>query len=335
MHKEWTANDVLESASGYQPACVLAAASELDLFSVLAGAALSAVEIASKLGADLRATTMLLDALAALGFVEKRNGRYILPPATARLLTREGPTSVLPMVQHQANCLRRWAQLARVVQTGRPAERKPSIRGEQTDEEAFIGAMHVVSTPVASELIEQLGPPAFAHLLDIGGASGTWTIAFLRARHNTTATLFDLPHAIPAAQRRISEANMSNRVRLVAGNFYADALPPGADLAWLGAIVHQNSREQNRHLFTAIARALADGGSLLIRDMLMDELRTTPVAGALFAINMLVATEGGGTFTFNELREDLEDAGFTGVKVLHRDEGMNSVIQAVKSRSLT
>ena len=128
---------------------------------------------------------------------------------------------------------------------------------------------------------------------------------------------------------------MSNRVRLVAGNFYADALPPGSDLAWLGAIVHQNSREQNRHLFTAIARALADGGSLLIRDMLMDESRTTPVAGALFAINMLVATEGGGTFTFNELREDLEDAGFTGVKVLHRDEGMNSVIQAVKSRSLT
>ena len=332
MLKEWTADDVLELARGYQPACVLAAVAELDLFSHFAAGPLSAAEVANRLGADLRATTVLLDALAALGFVEKRDGQYVQPAATARLLSRESAASVLPMVQHQARCLHRWAQLARVVQTGRPAARQPSIRGEADDEAAFIGAMDVVSAPVASGLIEELGPPAFRHLLDVGGASGTWTIAFLRARSDATATLFDLPHVIPMAEQRISEARLSDRVELVAGDFLADPLPPGADLAWVGAIVHQNSREQNRHLFSAIARALDDDGQILIRDMLMDDSRTSPASGALFAINMLVATESGGTFTFGELREDLETAGFADIAVLRRDVGMNSIIRAVKPR---
>jgi hypothetical protein len=134
------------------------------------------------------------------------------------------------------------------------------------------------------------------------------------------------------AQRRISEAGMTNRVDFSAGDFYADALPRGADLAWVGAIVHQNSRAQNRDLFAAIRAALADDGQIIVRDVLMDASRTTPVMGALFAINMLVATEGGGTFTFDELREDLESSGFTDVALLRRDEGMNSVVRAAKAR---
>jgi precorrin-6B methylase 2 len=330
MQRQWTADDVLELARSYQPACVLAAAAELDLFTVLADDSLGAGDVANKLGTDLRATTILLDALAALELLEKRDGRFVLPANTARVLTQASPTSVLPMLQHQANCMRRWAQLARVVQTGEPAERRSSIRGETGDEAAFIGAMEVVSAPVASGIVDELGLPAFSHLLDLGGASGTWTIAFLRARPDATATLFDLPHVIPMAERRISEARMADRVKLVAGDFLAHPLPPGADLVWVGAIVHQNSRQQNRRLFSAIAEALNDGGHILIRDVLMDDSRMSPVIGALFAINMLVATEGGGTYTFGELREDLEDAGFSGVTVLRRDEGMNSIIRAAK-----
>jgi precorrin-6B methylase 2 len=226
--------------------------------------------------------------------------------------------------------MRRWVRLAEVVQTGRPVERRPSIRGEAGDEAAFIGAMEVVSAPVAPGIIDELGPPDFSHLLDVGGASGTWTIAFLRANPRATATVFDLPHVIPMAEERLSETQMSGRVRLLAGDFLADPLPTGADLAWVSAIVHQNSREQNRHLFSSVADALEENGQILIRDVLMDRSRTSPASGALFAINMLVATEGGGTFTFDELREDLEAAGFADVDLLRRDEWMNSIIRAVK-----
>jgi hypothetical protein len=109
-----------------------------------------------------------------------------------------------------------------------------------------------------------------------------------------------------------------------------DPLPGGADLVWLGAIVHQNSRQQNRLLFSSIYRALSAGGRILIRDILMDESRVSPPSGALFAINMLVATEGGGTYTADELQADLEATGFTKVAVLRRDPWMDSVIQATK-----
>jgi precorrin-6B methylase 2 len=330
MQSEWTAENVLELARGYQPTCVLAAAAELDVFRVLAGDPKSAADVAYKLGTDLRATTTLLDALAALDLVDKRDERYFVPSSTARLLAQAGPGSVLAMVQHHANCMRRWVRLAEVVQTGRPVERRPSIRGEAGDEAAFIGAMEVVSAPVAAGIIDELGPPDFSHLLDVGGASGSWTTAFLRANPRATATLFDLPHVIPMAEQRLSEARMNDRVKLVAGDFLADPLPTGADLAWVSAIVHQNSREQNRHLFSSVANVLEEDGHILIRDVLMDRSRTLPVNGALFAINMLVATEGGGTFTFDELREDLEASGFIDVDLARRDEWMNSIVRAAK-----
>lgn len=234
------------------------------------------------------------------------------------------------MAQHQANCLRNWAQLARVVKTGRPAERRPSVRGMAGDREAFIGAMHSVSVPNADRVVRGLQPLRFRHVLDVGGASGTWTIAFLRACPMARATLFDLPRVIPLARRRLNAAGLGSRVRLVGGDFMSDPLPSGADLAWVSAIVHQNSRGQNRILFSKVFQALVPGGRIAIRDVLMDESRTQPIAGALFAVNMLVATEGGGTFTFTELREDLEAAGFTRAVILRQDQAMNSVVGAMK-----
>jgi precorrin-6B methylase 2 len=234
------------------------------------------------------------------------------------------------MAQHQANCLRNWAQLATVVKRGRPAEKIPSVRGAKGDASAFIGAMHIVSAPIADEVIQALAPFRFKHLLDIGGASGTWTIALLRVCPSARATLFDLPHVIGMASERLADAQMLDRVRLVAGDFMTDTLPGGADLAWVSAIIHQNSREANRTFFTKIYQALTPGARIAIRDILMAESRAQPPAGALFAVNMLVATEGGGTFTFREMREDLAAAGFTKASVVRRDEGMNSVVVARK-----
>jgi predicted O-methyltransferase YrrM len=331
MPKRWTTPNVLALASGYKVACVLTAAAELELFSVFADKPLSAEEITQELGTDPRATTILLDALAALEILSKRAGRYSAGPTVRRLLAPNSPGSVLAMVQHQANCLRRWARLAQTVKTGQAAERQPSTRGEAADQASFIEAMDNISGPVASELVGQIGLTCFSHLLDVGGASGTWTLAFLRANPEARATVFDLPEVIPLAERRITEAGLIDRVTLVAGDFLGDPLPQGADVVWLSAIVHQNSREQNRRLFSAIREALVDGGQLFIRDVLMDESRTTPLEGALFAVNMLVGTEGGGTFTFEELREDLEAAGFASTSVVRRDPGMNSVVRAVKS----
>ena len=117
------------------------------------------------------------------------------------------------------------------------------------------------------------------------------------------------------------------------GDFHADAaLPPGADLAWVSSVVHMNSRQANRRLFAKIHAALVEGGRILIHDVVMDDSRTAPLLGAMFAVNMLVHTPEGGTYTFAELREDLVAAGFRR-PVRLRGEMRYAVIRAVKSLS--
>jgi precorrin-6B methylase 2 len=316
--------------AAYQPACVLGAAVELDVFSVLSGEALTAKSVARCLKSDERGMIMLLDALAALELLEKRGERYRVPRSLAPLLDEASPGSILPMLRHQVNCLRGWSQLAWAVRRGAPVERRPSIRGAKADRDAFLLAMDNVSAPVAPSLVRKLGPPRFAHLLDVGGASGTWTVAFLKAVPGARATIFDLPDAIPHARRRMRQEGLSGRVRFVAGDFYEDDLPHGADYAWVSAIVHQNSRAQNRELFAKVHAALVPGGRIGIRDIVMAPSKTAPRGGALFAINMLVHTPLGGTFTLKELDDDLRRAGFGRAKQLLSDPWMNSVVEAVK-----
>jgi len=116
----------------------------------------------------------------------------------------------------------------------------------------------------------------------------------------------------------------------VEGDYLADPMPRGADLAWVSAIVHQHSRTENRGLFGRIAVALDPGGRILVRDLLMDPSRTHPLSGALFAVNMLAATPGGDSYTLAEIRADLESAGFTDVRQVRKDPGMHAVVAARK-----
>lgn len=334
MTRTWTAEDIVQMARGYQAAAVLAAAADLELFAALQGGPAPAGAIAQRLRTDLRGTTILLDALAAMGLLRKHGDRYEAPPEVATALTAgdpgSAPGSVLGIVQHQANCMRRWVRLAWTVRQGRPPEHEASVRGAAADYAAFIQAMDDVNAPVAARTVADLQPLRFRQLLDVGGASGTWTAALLRAGADpsTRAVIFDLPQVEAAARARMDQLGLRDRVQFVAGDFDTDELPGGCDLAWVSAIVHQNSRAQNRELFGRIHRALEPGGRVLVRDIVMQPSRIAPPGGAMFAVNMLVSTDAGGTFTLDELREDLEAAGFRGVRQARHDEGMHAVVEA-------
>ena len=330
MSKPWTANAILELCRTFQPAALLAAAVDLELFDVCGFDRLTTDQVARRLRCDRRGVTQLLDALVALQLLHKRQKHYSVPPSVARVLTRTGADSVLAMAQHQANCYRLWGQLARVIQSDRPAVRVPSVRGPAQDAAAFIGAMHDLNARIADQVVADIPAIPFTRLLDVGGASGTWTIAWLRANPSATAIIFDLPHVIPLARQRLKRVGLLARVKLVAGDFETAALPLGCNFAWVSAIVHQNSRPQNRKLFRKVGRALPPGGRIGIRDFVMEPSRTEPRPGALFAVNMLVHTDRGGTFTFSELRADLVAAGFGAVKVVRQDPGMSAVIVARK-----
>jgi hypothetical protein len=132
------------------------------------------------------------------------------------------------------------------------------------------------------------------------------------------------------ARRRLKKEGVLHRVTLTPGDFYRDELPSGHDLAFVSAIIHQNSLEQNLSLFVKVFRSLNPGGRIIIRDHVMAPDRTSPKDGAIFAVNMLLSTTGGNTYTFDEIKDGLTQAGFIRARLLRAGEHMDSLVEAFK-----
>lgn len=322
---EWTQEKILTLARSFMESRLLLTGAQLGLFSILMKAPLSAQEIAERLGGDLRAVTILLDALTAVELLKKHNGAYTCDPSAAEWLAAEAPASVLPMVLHAANLWTRWSKLT-VLVAGSQAEENASGQWLRS----FIGAMHAIGAPQADRIVAKINPRKARRLLDIGGASGTYTMAFLRSTRELRATLFDQPEVVAMARKQLSEAGLLERVELVAGDFYVDPLPAGHDLVFLSAIIHQNGPEQNEALFRKAFGALQSGGRMVIRDHILEPDRTAPRAAAIFAVNMLTGTNRGNCYTFEEIREGLVSAGFERVNLLEPDARMDGLVEAFK-----
>jgi len=321
---QWDQQSLLGLSRGFMETRIFLTGAELGLYTLLADHPLSAEEIARRLGAKLRPLTIVLDALAAMELLVKEEGRYRTEPSAA-LLVEGAPGSVLPMVLHAANLWKRWSSLTEMV----------GARAVEEDAEAslraFIGAMHVGAAPQAARIVELVNPGSARRLLDVGGASGTYTIAFLRAAPEMAATLFDRPPVVEMARERLAEAGLLDRVTLAPGDFNTDPLPGGHDLAFLSAIIHMNSPEQNVALYRKVYNALLPGGRIVVRDHVMSPDRTSPRGGAIFAVNMLTATEGGNSYTFEEIRDTLAEAGFTRIALIHADERMDGLVEGFKA----
>jgi len=322
--------DVMKLARSFMGARILLTGAELNLFTLLARRDLTAAEIAGQTGTDLRPLSVLLNALTALGLLTKENNRYRCVAPASSFLAKEAPGTVLPMVLHMAHLWHRWSGLTDLLRGERHAECRPHHVDEEGELEAFIGAMHVVAKGRADEIAAAVHPETAEALLDVGGASGTYTMAFLRVNRRMHATLFDRPEVMEMARESLAREGLLDRVTLIPGDFYRDEFPPGQDLVWVSAIIHQNSPDQNRDLYRKVFRSLISGGRIVIRDHVMESNRTEPLKGAVFAVNMLVSTDGGGTYTFEEIRDDLIRAGFVRVNLFRQGEHMDSLIEAFK-----
>ncbi|MDD5007751.1 MAG: methyltransferase [Syntrophorhabdaceae bacterium] len=308
---------------------IILTAAELDLFSHLHKRKATAAELASSLGLDTRATTRILDCLVAFDLLKKDYDIYE-PTGVGIYLSKYHPETALPFLHHFRHLWDNWSSLTEVVRKGGNRKKRSSPQRSEADMKAFIGAMHAIGKDLSREIADFYDLSRFKQLLDIGGASGTYTIAFLRKNPGMNAVIFDLPDVIGIAKKQMRKEGLHGRVKFATGDFYKDALPAGADLALLSAIIHQNNPKQNLALFKKVHRALVRGGVLLIRDHIMDESRTNPPAGTVFALNMLVGTHSGDTYTFREVRDALEKAGFAGVRLLRTGPKMDCLVEATK-----
>jgi predicted O-methyltransferase YrrM len=300
---------------------VLLTAAELDLFTIAGAAPLTAEQIAERIGGNRRSLTIVLDAVAAMGLLVKREGAYQTEPSAARLLSADSPVSILPIIQHNIDLWERWGRLTEKI----AAQEKPGWSMK-----AFIGAMHAIARPLAERIVTLVDPGQARRLIDVGGGSGSYTLAFLTAAPGMRATIFDRPEVIEMARERVAAAGMRERVTLVPGDFDQDPLPAGHDLAFVSAIIHQNSPAENKALFRKVFASLEPGGRIVVRDHVLSPDRTEPRSGALFAVNMLVGTEGGNSYTEAEIRDGLTEAGFVRVRLIHPDERMDGLVEAFK-----
>jgi len=331
MPDEWNAERILELGAAFQLPRILLTAAELDLFAKLRERPRAVGDLCETEGWNPRGLRILMDALAAMGLLSgTAEGTYTVREGIAELLTHGTDETLLPMILHRGSMWKSWSHLTEIVRAGTSPYYSAKDKRSKEETEAFIGAMHVIGRRLADDIARSADLSRFHRLLDVGGATGTYAVAFLKAAPHMRATVFDLPTVIELARKRLTEEGFLDRVDLAAGDYMTDELPSGHDLALLSAIIHSNSREGNRELFRRVHRCLEPGGSVLIRDYVMDLNRTHPPDGAIFAVNMLAATTGGDCFTFQEIREDLEHAGFRGVRMMREGLHMDQLVEAVK-----
>jgi predicted O-methyltransferase YrrM len=329
MNAKHTSDAILKTLRGFQASRVLLCGAELDLFTLLAGKSLSAAAVATERNADLRGISILLDALSALGYLSKTDGHYQTEPSAVPFLSADAPESLLPIILHQGWLWQNWSRITDIVLGRITANMTKTGALAEGRVESFIGAMHVIASKKAPEVVAAIEPGRARRLLDVGCGSGTYTLAFLAAVPEMRATLFDLPRVIEMARDRVHAAGVEDRARLVPGDFYKDPLPPGHDLALLSAIIHQNSQEENKALYRRIHDALEPGGRIVVRDYVMSSDRTAPLEGAMFAVNMLAGTRGGSTYTYEEITNGLAAVGFHRIRLI-RTQGMFSLVEGFR-----
>jgi (2Fe-2S) ferredoxin/predicted O-methyltransferase YrrM len=318
-------DDLNERIRGFQESRAILTALELDLFTAV-GQGVSAEAVAGAIGTDARATEMLLNALVAMKLLVKRESRFFNTSVSQRYFCGGSPDNARPALLHTAHLWTRWSTLTQCVRAG-TATPRAEVDEEWT--EAFIAAMHRNASERAPQVVRAVGAEGVQRMLDVGGGSGAHSIAFAQGNDGLHAEILDLAAVAPIAGRHIAEAGVGDRVTVRVGDLRTDGLGSSYGLVFVSAICHMLSPRENLDLMRRCHAALASGGRIVIQDFVLEPDKTAPRWGALFALNMLVGTRGGSSYSQPEYMEWLTSAGFAEVRHV-RMAGPASLMMAIR-----
>jgi SAM-dependent methyltransferase len=318
-------NTIREFAASFQKSRILLSGFELDIFSNIAESGSTNYQISSDLKLDEHACERLLNALVSLGFLAKKNNHFFNTKESFTFLSKNSP-DYLGGLLHLNHLWNTWSNLTQVVKTGISAHPSEiNTRGEEWLF-PFINAMHDRAKKQAMQQLENIDLTDVKSIIDIGGGSGAYSMEFISKKPEIEATVFDLPNVIPITKIFLDKKGFSDKIRTLAGDYTRDNLPIGFDLVFLSAIIHSNSLETNQELIKKCFTCLNKNGRIVIQDWIMNNDRTQPISGAIFAINMLVGTEAGDCFTEQEVTDILTDAGFENISRIEFESGLSQMI---------
>ncbi len=313
-----------EMSRGYTSAQILMTANRLGVFPALGKGRKTVDELAEQLKADRRGLTILCDALTSLGLLRKEGEAYRNSDLALEYLLPDSPKSKIAILKHGWHLYERWGHLYDTVKTGRPAPEGAPSSGRVEDDADFARAMADVARTSAAQTAEQIPLPGARTMLDIGGGPGLYAIEFARRNPELRVTILDNANTLEVARAHAGQAGLLDRISFHPADALEDDLGGGFDFILLSNVAHSYSDEVNRQLVGKCARALAPGGRLCVKDFLLDPDRTSPPWAAVFAVNMLVNTDGGNCYTREEVRAWMEDAGLAWEGV--QDVAVNSGI---------
>jgi ubiquinone/menaquinone biosynthesis C-methylase UbiE len=328
-----TPERILQFAWGYAPPLILEAAIRHRVFDTLDESPKNLAQVSAATGASQRGLAAIMNALVGLGFLAKDTAAiYSLTPESAAFLVSTKPAFQGGLIRHcSEHLIPRWLGLNEVVATGLPVT---SVNQEDAGSEFFqnfVNDIFPLSYPAAQALAQHVaanGEPL--RVLDLAAGSGVWGIALAQSSDHVHVTAVDWPGVIPVTQKTVARCGLSDRFSFVEGDLQQADFGAGYNLATLGHILHSEGEARSKKLLAKVFASLASGGTIAIAEFLVDADRRGPVGGLFFAVNMLVNTDEGSTYTFKEITSWLTDAGFKDVRQLDAP-GPSPLILATKA----
>ncbi|MBI5787727.1 MAG: methyltransferase domain-containing protein [Candidatus Schekmanbacteria bacterium] len=299
---------------------IFLAVNDLDLFTYLSPQPLTAQEIAQRLNLNARALEIVLDALVSMKLLDKKDNHYSNQEIAEAYLVNGKKTYRGEIFKHLHQCREQWENLGQILRTGElPSERKFTIREERRANRHFIWGMDNIACDRAQLIAGMLDLSTVGNMLDLGGGAATYSIAFVKKNPQLKAVVLDLPLTLEVARENIALNDLEKRISTTEGSFWEVGLGTGYDLVWISQIIHSLNESKCRELIQKAAAALAPGGALIIHDFILEDDHTRPFDAALFSVHMLVVTEGGRSYSVNEIMGWLKEAGLSQVQRIEID----------------
>lgn len=323
----------MQLAWGYAPPLIIGAAVNHRVFDLLDESPKTIQELAKKSGASQRGLTAIANALVGFNLLSRKGDRYTLTPESAAFLVSTKPGFLGSLYSHMSSqIMPKWLQLDRVVRTGKPAV---SVNEQKTGAAFFVNfveALFPMSYPSARTLGEHLKisqTKKTIGVLDLAAGSGVWGIALAQQSPLVRISAVDWPEVLKVTKRVAKRHGVANRLSTIAGDILKVKFGSGHQIATLGHILHSEGPERSQRLLRKVFKSLAPGGTIAIAEFVPNDARTGPLAALIFAVNMLVNTKEGDTFTFAEMSQWLRAAGFRNPRQLEAG-GVSPLILATK-----
>jgi hypothetical protein len=289
---------IFQVASGFMASKHLYVANELRLFEHLAEGPMTLDALAQRIGIPCSRLRITVDAMVALGFIDRQNGYYQNSLVAASYLSGRTSPDLRPFL-HFWNRISypAWLQFEERIRTGQGTFEPP-------DEECykiFLEGVEAITSGAAIALASAYDFGSHCRVLDLGGGAGLFLHAILQQYPTIEATLFELPHIATLAHQRLAETSVAKQVNIVEGDFFIDPLPTGHDVIILAHVIHMFSPEHNLTLLRRLRAHVSTGTRLLLVDFWTDTTHTQPLFAALIAGEFLVATGEGNVYSEEEV----------------------------------